>query len=716
MSAQAFHSPSWYRLANMRPALKPQAEVRRQSFRGQPWHVVRDRASGRFHRLTPSAYQLLGLLDGERTMDQVWEQALHRLGDDTPGQEEIIQLLAQLHGADLLHCEVSPDSAELLERFARNDGAHKAGRFKNPLSIKFPLWDPDRFLDRSLPWIKPVLGWWGAAVYLVVVMVGLLLAGLHWVELTGNVEDRVLATGNLVILWLCFPVVKFLHEMGHAYAVKAGGGEVHEMGVMLLVFMPVPYVDASAASGMRSKWARAGVGAAGMGVELFIAALFMVLWTLVEPGLLRAVAFNVLLIAGVSTVVFNANPLLRFDGYYIFSDLVEIPNLAARGTRYWRYLFERYAFRMQQAEAPLASPGERAWFLAYTPAALVYRVMVSVGIVLYIAGEWFFIGVVLALWGVAAMIVMPLGKLISYLMTLPRSGRTRRRALTFSLSLLFIAVALLFVVPAPARLQAEGVVWLPDEASVRAQSAGFVTRLLVPVGTQVAAGVPLVESADSALVTDLQVARARITELEARLDQQRFTERVEAEITRQELVREQARLDRVSARVAQLVSYSQTAGRFVVERPSDLPGRYVKQGDSLGYLVQDVPRIVRVAVSQDDVDLVRKRLVRIEVRAAESLDAPMAAQLVREVPAARDHVPSAALSSEGGGAFAADPRDPHSGKTLATTFQFDLQLPPDAPTLAYGGRVHVRFSFEPEPLGQGALRRVRQAFLARFHV
>ena len=137
-----------------------------------------------------------------------------------------------------------------------------------------------------------------------------------------------LSAQNLLLLWLVFPVIKLLHELGHAYAAKAGGGEVHEMGMMLLVFMPVPYVDATAAGGFRSKWRRALVGAAGMLVELFIASLCMFVWVLVEPGVMRAVAFNVMLIAGVSTVVFNGNPLLRFDGYYILSDLIEIPNLA----------------------------------------------------------------------------------------------------------------------------------------------------------------------------------------------------------------------------------------------------------------------------------------------------------------------------------------------------------------------------------------------------
>jgi putative peptide zinc metalloprotease protein len=716
VSAQPFYSPSWYRLASLRPALKPQAQVRRQRFRGEVWHVVRDPASGRFNRLTPAAYQLLGLLDGKRTMDEVWNAAVEHMGDDAPGQEEVIGLLSQLHGADLLHCEVSPDSAELFERYARQDKSRNASKWKNPFSIRFALWDPDRFLGRTLPLLRPFFGWFGALVYGAVVGLGIVLAGLHWPELGGNLADRVLAAENLLVLWLCFPAVKFLHELGHAYAVKAGGGEVHEMGIMLLVFMPVPYVDATAASGFRSKWRRALVGASGMLAEIFIASIFMLIWAAAEPGWLRAVAFNVMLIAGVSTVVFNANPLLRFDGYYIFSDLVEIPNLAARGNRHWRYLIERHVFRMVQAERPAATAGERIWFVLYTPAALLYRVSVSLAIMLYIASEWFFIGVLLAIWGGAVMLVWPVLKLVGYLFSIPRAAHARQRALAVSTLALACLLAFLLWLPLPLRVVAEGVVWLPEEAKVRAGADGFVRGVLAAPGTQVAAGTALLESHDPAAAAELRVVEARIEELAARLEQQRFAERVQADITRQELAHELARQAHAIDKSQRLVVRSAVAGRFVLDQPEDLPGRYLRKGELLGHVIQDARRIVRVVVSQDDVDLVRERLLRVDVRAAERIEQTLVARLVREVPAAKDQLPSTALSSEGGGAIAADPRDPKSGKALASTFQYDLELAPDAPLLGYGGRVYVRFSFEPEPLGQQWHRRIRQVFLAQFHV
>ena len=716
MSSDAFLSPSWYRVASLRPALKRQAAIRRHRFRGEVWYVVQDPASGRFNRLTPAAYQLLGLMNGERTMKEVWDAAIEQLRDDTPGQEEVIQLLSQLHAADLLHCEVSPDSSELFERFAKQDRGRSRSNWRNPFSIRVPLWNPDRFLSRTLPYLRPLFGRFGALLYCAIVGYALVLTALHWPELTRNLADRALAFGNLVILWLCFPVVKLLHELGHAYATKAGRGEVHEMGVLFLVFMPVPYVDATAASGFRSKWRRVLVGAAGMLTELLVAALCMLVWVAAEPGLLRAVAFNVILIAGVSTIVFNGNPLLRFDGYYILSDLIEIPNLAQRGTRYWRYLLERHVFRIARAEPPDATAGERRWLLFYTPAAFAYRMFVLIAIVFYIASVWFFIGVALAIWGAITMLVWPVVKFAGYLLRLPRAARARQQAISISMIALTLVLAVLLFAPMPLRIQTEGVVWLPEEANVRAGADGFVRSALVAPGTEVTANTPLIESHDPVIAAELAVLEGRLAELEAKLEQQLFAERVQAEITRQELIHESARHARMLERAENLIARSAVQGRFIVERPADLPGRYYRKGELLGYVIQDAPTIVRVVVSQDDVDLVRSRLSRIDVRLAERAANVYPATLVREVPAAKDHLPSTALSSEGGGQVVADPRDPKSGKTLATTFQYDLRLPPEAASRSYGGRVYVRLGFLPEPLAQQWYRRIRQAFLAQFHV
>jgi putative peptide zinc metalloprotease protein len=155
------------------------------------------------------------------------------------------------------------------------------------------------------------------------------------------------------------------------------GGEVHEIGLMLLVFSPVPYVDASSAWGFRDKRKRMVVGGVGIAVELFLGALALFVWLMVEPGMVRAVAYNVMLISGVSTLLFNGNPLLRFDGYYVLADAIEVPNLGARSNTYLGYLFQRYVLGIRTAESSAHSNGERAWMVVYGITSFFYRIFIS---------------------------------------------------------------------------------------------------------------------------------------------------------------------------------------------------------------------------------------------------------------------------------------------------------------------------------------------------
>ena len=358
------------------------------------------------------------------------------------------------------------------------------------------------------------------------VLPALLLAAQHWQELGADASDRILAADNIVLLALVYLVLKALHEFGHGFAVKAFGGAVHEFGVMILVFAPLPYVDASAASAFRSKWRRALVGAAGMIVEVFFAALALYVWLAVEPGLVRALAFDAMVVAGVSTVVFNGNPLLRYDGYYILADLLEIPNLAQRATRYWGYLVDRYVFRTDGSKDFVATDGERIWLLLYAPAAFIYRQVVMLTIAMFIASQYLAVGVAIAIWSLFTGVALPIGKALWLVLASPRFHRNRTRAVTTTFGSILAAAILLFLIPAPFYTTTEGVVWLPENAVVRAGTDGFVRALLVEPGKIVTAGEALVESEEPTLKAELEILRARVAELETRLATERFTDRV----------------------------------------------------------------------------------------------------------------------------------------------------------------------------------------------
>jgi putative peptide zinc metalloprotease protein len=711
----SLYSPSWYRVAGLKPRLRSHVEIHRHHYRGELWYILQDHASGRFQRFTPAAYLLIGLMDGRRTVQEVWEAGRERLGEDAPTQEEMIRLLSQLHAVDVMQCDVPPDTAELLKRFEKRSSRKWVQNIRNPMAMRFSLLDPERWLVRLQPLVTPFFGWFGALLWVSVVGTAIFYVGVYWTDLTENITDRVLAPQNLVLLWITFPFVKAFHEFGHAFAVKAFGGEVHEMGIMILVLTPVPYVDASAASAFRNKWERMLAGAAGMAVEIFIAAIALFLWIHAQPGAMRAVLYNVIFIAGVSSLLFNGNPLLRYDAYYMLVDLLEIPNLGPRGLRYLGYLMQRYAFGIPDAEPPLSAPGERAWFIIYSIASFAYRIFIYFSIVFFIAGKFFVAGVLLAGWAVISMLIYPAGKSLKFLLSSPRLQKKRLRAF-FATALIVAAVGgLVFFVPVPLSTRAEGVIWIPEQAYVRAGTDGFVENLEVAPGQRVKAGDELIQCSDPLLPAQIRVEEAQLRELQIQYDTQILSDRVKAEITKEEIKNIEGRLARSRERFAELTICSLTNGNFLSPMAQDLPGRFVKRGELLGYVLDKSTIAARVVVAQEDVDFVRHKTKGVKIRFPERIWEAVSVAIQREVPAATDQLPSRTLGQPGGGEIPIDPRDNQGVRAFQPVFLFDIELP-EKRLYPVGGRVYVRFDHGWEPLFWRWYRSVRQLFLKRFNV
>ena len=267
-----FESAHWFRVAELKPRLRSQALVEPRYYRGELWYVLRDQFSSRHFRFTPLTWYLLSHMDGIRSLQDIWDAAVAQHGEErVPTQEELIALLGRLHSIDLLHCDVPPDAEELFRRYQNAQTSGGKRRYLNPMSLRWSLIDPETILQKLLPVARPLFSRRAAVLWALVVLSALVLAISHWGELSRHILDTTLTPQNWLLLWLVFPLVKALHELGHAFATKVWGGEVHSMGVAFLVLTPVPFVDASAASAFPEKSRRLLVSAAVMMVELFLA-------------------------------------------------------------------------------------------------------------------------------------------------------------------------------------------------------------------------------------------------------------------------------------------------------------------------------------------------------------------------------------------------------------------------------------------------------------
>jgi putative peptide zinc metalloprotease protein len=718
---QTLLSEHWHAVRFLRPRLREGVTPLHRQLRGKPWVLLLDPVTQRFHRMTPAVWQVLQLFDGRRTLDDVWATACAPVaGADEAAaaisQHELVQLMSNLHGNDLLQSQVSPDAGEVFERYRRQRRAVLKQSLLNPMSLRLPLLFPDAWFERQRGLARALFSLPVLLLWLVLVLPAAGLAWQHWQGLTENLSDRVLSASNLVLLWFTYPVVKAVHEWSHGLAVKAWGGTVREIGLMFIIFTPVPYVDASASYRFPSKWARATVAAAGIMAELSLGAVAMYVWLMAEPGLLTALAYNVVLVAGVSTLLVNGNPLMRYDGYFIASDLLELPNLAQRATQYWAYLVDRYAFGAHDAQPPSESQGERWILAAYGAVAPVYRLFITISLIWFVAGEYLFVGVLMALASAWSALVLPLWRGYKHLVDSPALGRRREVAMRRTLIALGTALAVVGLLPLPFYSVHQAVVWLPDEAIVRSAEAGHVVAVQQAPGTPVQPGTPLLVLDNLPLRNELGVAAAAVVQAQAQLRRAEVVEPVKAQPLRAELAAREARLATAQRRTEALAVHALGAGQWMPSAPTALVGRYVKRGEVLGTVVAGPSQRVRVAITQDDMDLIVQRLKGVQVRLVNSPQDALAAQVLRQVPGGEFDLVSPALGTSGGGEIAVDPQQQNGTKALRRVFDMELGLAQASPAAVFGDRAWVRFDLGLAPLGWQWFLRLRQAFLSRLSV
>lgn len=713
MSASLFSS-SWYKVADLKVRLRKHAHIHRHVYRDNVWYVLQDHVTGQFHRFKPAAYQIIALMDGTRTLQQIWEIACEELGDNLATQDEVIQLVGQLNKANVVQTDKLPDIDRLQKQRTQVIRNKWLQQIKSPLSIRIPLLDPEAFLTATSPIATAIFSRLSAILFLFTIITGGVLAVTHWEPLTENISDRLLATENILLMALVYPFVKLIHELGHAYAVKRWGGEVHEMGVMLLVMFPVPYVDASAASSFHNKYQRMIVGAVGILGELLMSAIAMIVWVSVEPGVVRALAFNVMLIGGFSTLLFNGNPLLRFDAYYVLADYLEIPNLAVRGNAQVGYLVKLYLLKVQGLKSIAQSRSESFWLVGYAVLSYIYRLFVMVAISLLVAYKYFFIGVLLACWSIWSSLLAPITKMIAKPVSDPQLWHKRRTIFLYSSISLGVILSLLLVIPMPYQTYSQGVVYIPKDAIIRAPANGFIDKQLVETGSQVSFGQSIMTMSAPDLVAREKVLAAQVSEARLRY-QAAIDDRIQADILYQEVRFINNKLQEARERIQSLSINGTTDGELVVIDRSGIEGKYFQRGDVLGYIVNHHRLPLTAMISESHIDQVRNHTNHVSLKFTSIPDQEYSAEIIRQHPSSTHTLPSHTLSTDGGGLIALAPDREYPLQSYQGYFRVDIKAE-NAPRQRFDERLHVLFEHEPEPLFWRWYRDVRRLFLRQFDV
>jgi len=537
------------------PPIRTDLEIVPQYYRGELCYVAKDPVTLTYYRLGEVEYIVLKSFQQGMGVEQTQREVKRRIGAEL-SELEIFKFANQLRSSSLLKSKGMEDVRRLSEQRIRVKKHKTKQMLSNYLFITIPLWDPDRLLRKLLPYFRLLLNKLFLFFWVAVTGTALWIIVTHFKELVADAFS-ILSGWNLLILSGVIFSVKFIHEMGHALTCKHYGGEVHAIGPAFLVFQPCMFTDTSDAWLNPNKWERIAVTAAGIFSEIMLAAMAAIVWISSEPGFIKQVAFTTMVACSVNTILFNANPLLRFDGYYILSDLLEIPNLRVKTSQYLNYLFDRYMLGLK-GDPPRMQPGDHHIYIIYGVARLFYRLILvfSIGLFLYSVFEP--LGVFM--WGTSlyGMILMPLWKKGTELTKQYKTGSVRARYLLV-LGGAVVVVAALWLVPVDYTVSAPCVVTPAGLSIVRAPIMGKVERVLAQAGQRVRKGDALAEMEDELLHLRAQYVRELVKEADARLRGTLDTNPAAHEM----LLRDKAKLTRELDQIDDLIE------RLVLRAPQD---------------------------------------------------------------------------------------------------------------------------------------------------
>lgn len=714
---------AWHQVSELRLSLRAGVSVRRQYFRGEKWYVFQDPFANQFYRVRPAAYRFLIRLRRDRTVDDVWRERLDADGDEAPGQGEVIHLLGQLYQSNLLQANLAGDSKRLFERQNQRQQRELRGRLVSILFIRIPLWNPDVFLKRTLAMVRWMISGFGWLLWFAGAVVAVKLIFDHW-EMFRDESQSVLSIRNLGWLYLGAALTKVLHEFGHAYVCRHYGGQVTVMGVMLLIFTPLPYMDASSSWAFTRRRQRIHVAAAGMTVELFVAFLAVVVWANTGAGVLHSLAYNMVFAASLATFLFNINPLLRFDGYYILSDVLDYPNLHQNAAAQAKYLVERYLFGLKTALPPTDKHGEQAWLLFFFIASAIYKVVLFTGIILFIADKFLMLGLILAVIGGITWLVVPTVKAVTAVVSGPRLSSVRRRAVAVTLGVPALGIALLALIPMPQHGRAEGVMMAERYSDLSTEVDGQLVEILVRSGEMVEAGQPVMLLQNPELDLSLRSERLRLREADVRqrlldadsLGHTQYLKRWSEAVA--------ARVAEMEARQKLLVVRAPHSGRWIAPNLYELSGVWLPRGLVAGRIVDERDFYFSALVTQakshylfelDAAQTVTKPQVRLRGQAAKVI--PVAE--LKVIPADRKFLQSTALGMAGGGDIAVS-RDPYSGGRRASEPVFEVRgsidEPPAGVMLQHELSGVIRMRLSDEPYLWQWMRKGRQLLQERYRI
>ena len=671
--------------------LRPDLVVQPQFYEGMTHYVIKDPLALKYFRFKIEEYFLLQQFDGKQTLQDVKKAFERKYRPQTISIEDLTRFVAQLHEAGIIHID-SPEQAKVLIRRRKKNRWRKVWAFlANILFIKIPIIDPERLLTRMYPFFRWIFSRTFVTLSTMSMVLALLLVGSQWKDFYDRLPDfqSFFNWWTIASFWVCLAVVKVIHEFGHGLTAKHFGGEVHEMGILFLVLTPALYCDVTDSWLLPNKWKRIWISAAGIYVECFLASIATFFWWYSTPGLLNSLAMATMFICSVNTIMFNANPLLRYDGYYVMADWLEIPNLRIKSTQFFGYLIQEKVLGLEIPVQSYLPRSRRILFVTYAVASYVYRWFVTFAILWFLSQflkPWKLesVSYLLAAGALIPLVGMPLYQIVKFLRTPGRLRKVKKaRAAAYGVAAIAIVAGILLI-PTPLRIQGTLVLKLAKPEEVYAEVEGRLVDLKVRNGQWVKKDTVLANLSNpekekelSQRTQDHNVSFAKAQwygtsgERDDRAQAKQFEEFAE---------KLNPMIEKITEQLGKLTLISHRDGQVVGLPHKETVGKWIKPGDGKTFCEIGDPHHLEahLIVDQSDINLIspdRQAWIKIYGKAETTYKSRVAEISKRNI----EEIPGE-LSNLGEGEVAAK-ADPKTGAAKPQVPVYEVIIPIDNPDL-----------------------------------
>lgn len=680
--------------------LRSDLQVSRQVYQGNAVYVLHDPVSFRSHRLNVFQYRILSALDPDLKLGANF-QSLVAKEEFAPDEEnDFFELLTSFSRLGMI---IMPgqNGAKLFEQHNKMKAAKRRGKFLGILFLQIPLVKPDKFLTRTVGRVS----WLFTKTFLAFWLLGMLAAGYVIISRFSDIIqplNGILATKNLPFLWIAFVGLKVWHELGHGYACKVFGGFVPEMGTILIAGTPAAYVDASTAWSFPERYKRLVVMCGGMFFEslVFIPGVFI--WAFSSSPMLSSCAYQLVVMASLVTLLFNANPLMKFDGYFIMSELIGIQNLRPKADAQIKSVLTTATLGIKPRVND-DSMTTKTMLVTYGIAATIYKFFLVISIAIVVANKFPLVGIGLAAFHVLTSVGSGVFKMANYLLKSKETDHVRGRARMVAAVVLIGLPVLACVAPVPFGVVTQGLVGAEVEHFVNVDSPGEFNSSLVKSGDEVAAEVPIVQLSNQRLQDELDISEAAFTSAQLRWQILHNENPTLAARQKPEVTELQQQVEEMSRRVNNLTVSAPEHGRVVRLIPESNRGQFLQEGTPLAVIVDGRP-LLRTWVNEDQLGSIKKEDGQeVSFRIPGRSMSTHTGRIISVEPAAESVFEHLALTYVAGGEILIDPS---TGQPMEPLFQIDIEPTEDVLKLTeHGARVNLQIPRRYESIAAWTVRK-----------